>query len=115
MWAGLAKPAPLPGTTSGEPFVSHIGVFDDVGYAALDNSSDVQFYAGNTLTASDPALELSYTLWTAKEAGIEVNNPTDKEIKARLTSPKAIAGKFRVDTTVTVPPGSSLRLALPKP
>ncbi len=115
-WSGLGKPVALPGvTTSGAPFLAHIGVSDGTGYAALPNTKDLSFYVGNTLQASNPALNLAYTLWTADAAGIEVNNPTDQPITARLTSPQAIPGKYRVDTTVTVPPGTSLRLRLPKP
>jgi hypothetical protein len=114
MWSGLVAPDVFPGTTSGKPFLAHIGVQDGTGYATLDNSSDGTFYAGNTLMASDPALALAYTIWTAKAAGIEVNNPTDKPIKARVWSPKAIPGKFRVETTVEVPAGSSIRIMLPK-
>ena len=98
-------------TTSGPPFLAHIGVYQGIGYAALPNKAE-KFYVGNTLMASNPALTLAYTLWTPTAAGLEVNNPTNKSIKAHLTS-APIPGKYRVDTTVTVPAGSSLRVTLP--
>src|ERR1035437_9916747 len=95
------KPQHLPGTMAGA-FLQHMGVFKGIGYAVLDNTSDTPFYAGNTLIASNPNLILAYTYWTATEAGLEVNNPTDKPIMARLTSPDAIQGNCKVDTEVTI-------------
>ncbi len=111
MWSGLVKPERMPGTMAGT-FLQHMGIHRGVGYAVLDNASDAPFFAGNTLTASNPDLILAYTYWTATEAGIEVNNPTDKAITAKLTSPAAIQGNCKVDTNVTVPAGSSLRLVV---
>jgi len=111
-FSGLHQPKPLPGTQS-STFLSHIGIFDGVAYATLDASEDTAFFVGNTLTASDPSLVLAHTLWTAKEAGLEVHNPTDHAIAARVTSPRDLKGLYRVDTRVSVPAGSSLRLILP--
>lgn len=108
MWSGLVQVQRAPQTLSGT-FLQHMGVYTGVGYGVLENSKDTTFYAGNTLTATSPDLILAFTYWTDKEAGIEVNNPTDKEIKARITSPDAIKGNVKVDTEVTVPAGSSLR------
>lgn len=107
------EPVALPGTTSGVPFFNHIGVFEGIGYASLENTEDVPFFVGNTLLATDPALGLAYELWTKDEAAIQVHNPTDHAITAQITSPKAIPGKYQVDTKVTVPAGSTIRLSLP--
>jgi len=113
-WSGLGKPVALPKvTTSGPPFLTHIGVCDHIGYAAIDNTHDAKFYVGNTLMASNQNLVLAYRLWTRDEADIEVNNPTDKAITADLTS-APIPGRYRVKTKVTVPAGNSVYLTLPK-
>ncbi|HPD15047.1 MAG TPA: hypothetical protein PLE19_08855 [Planctomycetota bacterium] len=111
-WSGLVKQAPLPGTTSGPPFLAHVGVHVQYGHAALPNGKDTAFYVGNTLISSNWNLVLAWTLWTATEAGIEVHNPTDETIKARVWSAKAIPGKFVVDIEVVVPPGTTQRLRL---
>jgi len=113
-WSGLMRPQPLgPITTSGPPFLAHIGVCDGVGYAALPNV-DGDFYVGNTLMASDPALVLNYAAWTSNQAIIEVNNPTDTPITAKLTS-APIPGKCPVDLTVTVPAGSTVQVSAAPP
>ncbi len=110
-WSGLMSPKPLGAmTTSGAPFMAHIGVCDGVGYAALPNVSG-KFYVGHTLTAGNPALALNYALWTKTQAIIEVNNLTDAPITAKLTS-APIPGKLKVNKTVTVPAGSSVRVTV---
>lgn len=110
-WSGLQKPQTMGNlTTSGPPFMAHIGVCDGVGYAALPNVNGA-FFVGNTITASDPALVLNYALWTKDQAVIEVNNPTDKPITARLLS-APIPGKAKVDQSVTVPAGSSTKVTV---
>ncbi len=112
-WSGLMTPQPLDKvTTAGAPFLAHIGICDGAGYAALPNK-DGRFYVGNTLMASDPALVLNYALWTENQAIIEVNNPTDKPITARITS-APIPGKAKVEATVTVPAGSSTQVTVVK-
>jgi len=104
---------PTPGMLPRTTFLNHIGVYEGIGYASLDNSGDTPFYVGNILTASNPALILAYTLWTKDAAGIEVNNPTNKPITAHLTSPAAITDYYPVDLTVTVPAGSTVRVKVP--
>jgi hypothetical protein len=109
----MADVPKVPGMLSGGTFLNHIGVFDDIGYASLDNSADTAFYAGNTLIASDPRLKLAYMWWTKDEAAIEIHNPTDAPITAKLHSPAAITDRYRVDTSVTVPAHSTVHLTLP--
>ncbi|HEY3417652.1 MAG TPA: hypothetical protein VGM23_12275, partial [Armatimonadota bacterium] len=118
--AGVLKAVPtnmaevelFPASQTGT-FLNHFGVFEKIGYAELDNSADTSFYAGNTLLATNPALNLAYTWWTKTAAGIEINNPTGKAITARISSPAVISDRYHVDTAVTVPAGSTLRIALP--
>lgn len=109
---GLYQPVALPGTQS-NVFLANIGINDGIGYAALPAEKDTAFYVGHTLTASDPALRLSYTSWTSDGAGIEVHNPTDRVIQAHLESPESIKGRYRVNTDVKVPAGTTVRLSLP--
>ncbi len=105
----------FPGTilTNGETVLNHIGIRDGVAYATLDNSADTAFFVGHTLTATDPALKLAFRYWTKTAAGLEVHNPTAQPIKARIASPAAITDRLRVDLTVEVPPGTTLRRDLP--
>jgi hypothetical protein len=112
-FGGFYKPVSLPGSQTGG-YLNHIGVFHGIGYASLPASKNTSFFVGNTLTATDPALNLSFTLWDADRAGIEVNNPTDHPITAHIMSAAAITGKFHVDTTMTVAAGTTQRLWLPK-
>jgi hypothetical protein len=70
---------------------------------------DADFYYGNLLMASDPNLYLNFASeWTSDGATIEVHNPTDKEIKATVWSPKAIPDLKLIREKVTVPPGTSI-------
>ena len=107
-----AVPA-IPGMQPRATFLNHIGVYEGIGYASLDNSENTTFFIGNTLTASNSALILAYTQWTKDTAGIEAHNPTNKPITARLTSPAAITDYYPVNVTVTVPPGSTVRVNVP--
>jgi len=110
---GLYHPVAMAGTAS-DTFLADFGVFEGIGYAALPAQKDTQFFAGNTLTATDPRLFLAYALWTSDSAVIEVQNPTGQLIKAHLSSPASIPGRFHVDTDVTVPAGQSVRVTLQK-
>jgi hypothetical protein len=106
----------FPGTrlTNGETVLNYIGIRDGVGYATLDNSADTPFFVGNTLTATHPALKLAFRYWTRTGAGLEVHNPTDQPIQARITSTAAITDRLRVDLPVDVPPATTLRIDLPR-
>lgn len=73
----------------------------------------VPFYFGNFLTSDNRDLNLSFAgPWTGKEAVIEVNNPTDGAIEARVRTPRAITDRLVVDAIVHVPAGSSRTLIL---
>ncbi len=99
-------PGLLPRTT----FLNHIGVYEGIGYASLDNTADTSFYVGNTLMSSNPAIILAHTIWTRDEAGIEVNNPTNAPVSTHISSPAEITDYCHIDCTVTVPAGTTIRL-----
>jgi lysophospholipase L1-like esterase len=66
------------------------------------------FYFGNLITASHLDLNLSFAAaWTTNGGVIEVNNPTDKSIKAKIQTAAAITDRPAIKATVTVPAGSS--------
>jgi hypothetical protein len=112
MW-GLTEPTTVDGTQTGG-FLQQIGVHEDTGYAVLDNKADAEFFVGNTLTATDTNLVLAFLFWDAQGAGVETHNPTDAEIRARVSSARAVKGKFAVETEVVVPPGGTVRVTLGK-
>jgi len=135
LWNGLSPNKSITGTTSGPPFLAHIGIYEPTGYvigkpmynhnavhvethegdgyASLPNDADTAFFIGNTLTATNADLVLSYILWTHNRAEILVHNPTTHPITAQIASPKEIPGKYRVNMQVTVPAGSTLKVAKP--
>jgi len=112
-FGGLYHPVAMAGTAN-STFLADFGVFGGVGYASLPADKDTSFFAGNTLTATDPRLFLAYASWTADSAVVEVQNPTSQSITAHLSSPASIPGRFHVDTDVTVPAGQSVRVTLQK-
>jgi|GEM_PF-1387577 len=109
-WGPISPPR-LPGTDTG-PYLRHIGIEGGIAYAALEAQGDVKFFVGNTLVSENEQLHMAYALWTATEAIIEINNPTDQNIATRVTSPDALPGKYKVDTRVNIPAGASVLVKL---
>jgi len=89
--------------------IEQSGFIDGVLWGTMLVDENTPFYFGNLLIASDPDLNLAFASeWTADGATIEVNNPTDKEITATITTPKAITDRKAVNEQVTVPAGAGV-------
>jgi lysophospholipase L1-like esterase len=81
---------------------------DGVLMGTLVTQPEGSFYFGNFITATDPDLNLGFaTAWTTDGGVIEVNNPTDKPIKATVQTAAAIKDRPAIKTTLTVPAGTT--------
>jgi len=90
------------------------GVFEEGGWALLDVKRGGPFYAGNLLIADDVRLRMSIINWTADGILIEVNNPTDGPLEAVVRTPAEITNRYRLRETISLEPGTSVRLRFPK-
>jgi hypothetical protein len=88
-----------------------VGYFETGVIAAANVVEDCDIFLGNVLYASDPDLNLAFaSAWDAGPARVEVNNPTDRQIKATIRSTPHIKGVRPVNADVTVPAGSTVLL-----
>ena len=90
--------------------LNYFGVFEGRGLARLDATKGGPFFAGNVLTAGEPELRLGVIEWDAQRCVVDANNPSPTGIVTRIESPAELTGKYRVQKTVSVPAGSSVRL-----
>ena len=94
--------------------IQSFGVFEGEALGRLDVTKDCDFYFGNLLTASAPELRLAFVSdWTQEGATIEVHNPTDRPMRARIRSTKAIRGRRRIKWSGKIAPGTSLLVQVP--
>ncbi|MHB9024722.1 MAG: hypothetical protein ACYC7E_11205 [Armatimonadota bacterium] len=91
-------------------FTDQFGFIDGVGMTTLDVSRPTRFFAGNLISAENPNLFLSIEKWTKVGITVEVHNPTDKAITARLATPGEITGLYMLDMTVAIPAGTTVRV-----
>jgi lysophospholipase L1-like esterase len=81
---------------------------DGVLMGTLVTQPEGSFYFGNFITAADPELNLAFaSAWTTNGGIIEVNNPTDKAIKATVRTAAAIRDRPAIKATLTVPAGTT--------
>jgi len=104
-----ANPRWVGGLWAGDGTIEQFGFIDGALWGTMMVDQSGPFYFGNLLIASDPNLNLAFAAeWTKDAAVVEVNNPTDKEITATITTPGAIADRKAVNEKVTVPAGGSV-------
>ena len=94
--------------------VAHFGIFEGAGWARINIARGATFYAGNLVLTDQPALKASIGHWDRDRIEVQVHNPTGVPVKTRLRTPAAITDRCRLDKTVTVPAGSSLRITAPQ-
>ena len=88
--------------------IQSFGVFEGTAMGAIDVSRDSDFYFGNLLIASDERIRLGIASeWDADKIRIEVHNPSNEEISATITSPKAVTGRKAVNVSVKLAPGKT--------
>lgn len=90
--------------------IEYFGVFEGQGITKIDIKEGGKFYAGNLIIADNPDLRLSILSWKENEITIEANNPTEKNIETIIETPEEIVDKYRLKKTISVPPGSSIRI-----
>jgi len=90
--------------------LDYFGVFEGKGLARLDVTRGGKFYAGNIISATNPAINLTVLDWDASGILLEANNPTLGDVETVVETPDGITGRYRLRHKVTVPAGSSLRL-----
>lgn len=93
--------------------IRHVGVFEGKCWPAIDTGKAGPFIAGNLITADQPELFVSVIQWTAARLQLEVHNPTDGPLTARLRTPLEIPGHLPLDRTITIPGGASLVVETP--
>jgi hypothetical protein len=95
--------------TSEGDSVEPYGFLDGVALGLMPVNRDTDFYFGNLLTANNPDLHLAFGAeWTATNATVEVNNPTDRNITATVQTAPAIRSRKAFQREVTVPAGTTV-------
>jgi len=88
--------------------INQYAIFEKIARGKIDVTQKGPFYFGNLIIASNPNIKLAFASpWTEKQAIIEVNNPTNKEISCEISTPKAITGKIKIEKKVIIPAGQS--------
>lgn len=89
--------------------------FEGRALGQLDSTKEGEFYFGNLVTSTNPALDIAFTEpWTADKASMQVCNPTDTEITATISSAKAIRDHLAFSGKVVVPAGGAVELPFKK-
>jgi hypothetical protein len=93
-----------------------IGVWDAAAYTILQPSLGEQnIFIGNLVTADNPDVFLTLLPGNADgKTYVEVHNPTEKEVKTKVTVPVFTFLANKQEKSVTIPPGASVNLELNK-
>ena len=84
-----------------------VDVFEGKARTRLDVMTDGSFYIGNTLMSDAPNLRIAVVKWDDKQLVCEVNNPTDKDIDAKIWSAAQLQDRSKVQDKVSVGAGQS--------
>ncbi|MFG0250644.1 MAG: hypothetical protein ACF8OB_17300 [Phycisphaeraceae bacterium JB051] len=84
-----------------------VDVFEGKARTRLDVMIDGSFYIGNTLMSDAPNLRIAVVKWDDKQLVCEVNNPTDKDIDAKIWSAAQLQDRSKVQGKVSVGAGQS--------
>ena len=93
-----------------EAHIRYTAVREGRAYPRLDVSKPHAFHAGNMIQCDQPGLVLSIIVWEKGRIVVEAHNPSTKDMTARVCTPKAVTTLKALDTAVTVPAGSSVRI-----
>jgi hypothetical protein len=111
---GVRENWPLGLWDAGTGDIRQFAVFEGIAVGVIDISTPRKFYFGNLITASDERLSLAFSSdWTAERVVVEIHNPTDAKITARILSPSEIKGRKPVDIQVELEPGQTKMLVIP--
>jgi hypothetical protein len=93
-----------------------VGMYEGAALFQQYTDSGVRFWAGNIFYADNADLKLAPAvegLADGEQPFLEVHNPTDAAISATIRSPPHAPRYAGFRQQVTVPPGASIRVALP--
>lgn len=88
--------------------ITYTGVFEGTAWPRLDVSKPGAFFAGNLITADNPALVLSVVHWTKDRIKLEAHNPTDAAITTTITTQAEITNYKPLTQQLTVPAGTTI-------
>jgi len=89
-----------------------VPVQDRTMYFQMPLEKPASFWAGNLFMVSDPNLKLTPVLYGTGKAFLEINNPSDHEIRAEITSPRHAPVYGGKRFTVSIPGGTTRRIPL---
>ena len=92
-----------------------VPVHDRTMYFQMPLEKGASFWGGNLFLSSDRDLKLTPVLYGTANAFLEVHNPTDREIRAEITSPELAPVYGGKRFSVSIPGGASCRIPLTAP